>query len=149
MELYALTSTRYKCNVISGELDIAKRIANDFNLEEKRINKKFVSAGFLRNFIRNIIEYFNNDKDDFIIPEWLFDERKLIILRLPLSKSNEKFTKSVIKKLVIFTNNKCKLNIVWNTTNIRSLFQIKDNLKHYSCVVYKGNCLCGENSVNP
>ena len=39
-------------------------------------------------FIRNTNECFNKDKDDFIIPEWLFDERKLIILRLPFSESN-------------------------------------------------------------
>ena len=33
-----------------------------------------------------------------------------------------------MKKLVIFTNNKCKFNIVWNARNIRSLSQIKDNV---------------------
>ena len=126
----------------------AKGIANDFNFEVKCITKKFVSAGFPKNFIRNTTEYFNKDEHDYIIPEWLFDEQKLIILRLPFSVSNEKFTKSLIKKLVIFTNNKCKFNIVWNTRNIRSLFQIKDKVKHYSCVVYEGNCSCGENYVS-
>ena len=40
------------------------------------------------------------DKDNFIIPERLFDERKLIILRLPFSESNEIFTKSLIKSLL-------------------------------------------------
>ena len=68
--------------------------------------------------------------------------------RLPFSESNEKFTKSLIKKLVTFTNNKCKFNIVWKSRNIRSLFQIKGNVKHYSCVIYKGNCLFGENYVS-
>ena len=104
--------TRYKRNAITGELHRAKRIANDFNFEVKRIAEKFLSAGFPRNFIRNTTEYFNKDKDDYIIPEWLFDERKLIILQLPFSVSNEKFTKSPITKLVTFTNNKCKFNIV-------------------------------------
>ena len=33
------------------------------------------------------------DKDDYIIPEWLFDEKKLIILRLQFSESNKKITK--------------------------------------------------------
>ena len=142
--------TRYKYNVITGELHRTKRIANDFDFKAKCIIKKFLSAGFLRNFIRNAIEYFNKNKDDYIIPEWLFDERKVPILRLPFSKSNEKFIKGLIKKLIIFTSNKCKLNIVWNTRNIRSLFQIKNNVKHDSCVVYEGNCLCGKNSVmNP
>ena len=35
--------------------------------------------------MRNTIDYFNKDKDDFIIAEWLFDERKLVILRQPFS----------------------------------------------------------------
>ena len=82
-----------------------------------------------------------------IITEWLFGERKLIILRPPFSVSNKKFTKSLIKKLVIITNNRCKFNIVWNTRNIRSLFLIKDKVKQYSCVVYKSNCSCSENYV--
>ena len=78
-----------------SELHRAERIANDFNFEVKCITSKSLSAGFPRNFIRNNIEYFNKDKDDYIIPEWLFDERKLIIiLRLPFSESNKKFTKS-------------------------------------------------------
>lgn len=49
-------------------------IASDFNFEAKRMTKKFLSAAFQRNFIRNIIEYFSKDKDDYVIPEWLFDE---------------------------------------------------------------------------
>ena len=139
--------TRYKRNVITGELHSAKRIANDFNFEVKRITKKFLSAGFSRNFIGNTTEYFNKDKDDFIIPEWLFDEQKVILLQQPFSKSNEKFTKSLIKKLITFRNNKHKFNIVWNSRNIGSLFQVKDNVKHYSCIIYEGNCSCGENYV--
>ena len=55
--------------------------------------------------------------------------------------------KALPKKLVIFTNSKCKFNIAWNTKNIRSLFKIKDNVKHYSCIFYEGNCWCGENYV--
>ena len=71
----------------------------------KNITKKFVSTGFTRNFIENTSKYFNKDKDDFIVPKWVLDERKLIILELPLSE--------------------CKFNIVWNAGNIRSLFQMK------------------------
>ena len=46
-----------------------------------------------------------------------------------------------------FTNDKCKFNIVWSTRKSRSLFQIKDNAKHYSCIIYEGNCSCGESYV--
>ena len=87
-------------------------MANDFNFEVRNITKKVLSAGFPKNFMRNTIEYFNKDKNNYITSEWLFDERKLIILRLPFSESNEKFTKELIKMLVIFTKNKCKFNVV-------------------------------------
>ena len=90
----------------------ANRMANDFNFEVRNITKKVLSAGFPKNFMRNTIEYFNKDKNNYITSEWLFDERKLIILRLPFSESNGKYTKSLTKKFVIFTNNKCKFNIV-------------------------------------
>ena len=56
------------------------------------------------------------------------------------------YKKSYQKARSIY-NNKCKFNIVWNIRNIRSLFQIKDNVKHCNYVVYEGNCLCGENYV--
>ena len=72
--------TGYKRNVITGDLHRVKRIADDFNFEVKRIMKKFLSASFPMNSIRNTIEYFNKDKNDNIIPEWLFDERKPTIL---------------------------------------------------------------------
>ena len=102
MHLSSKIPTRYKRNAITGELHRAKRIANDFNFEVKRMTKKFLSAGFPRNFIRNTIGHFNKDKDDYIIPEWLSDERKLIILQLEFSEPNEKFTERLIKKIRIF-----------------------------------------------
>ena len=122
--------TRYKRNTITSEFHRTKRIAGDFNFEVKCITKKFLLARFPKNFIRNTIEYFNEEKNDYNIPEWLFDERKQVILRLTFSESNETFTKSLLKILVIFTNNKYKFSIIWNTRNIRSLFQIKDKVKH-------------------
>ena len=85
-------------------IELNKRIANDFNFEVKCITKEFLSAGFPRSFIWNIIEYFNKGKDDFIIPEWIFDEQMLIILKLLFSESNERYTKSLIRKLVILTS---------------------------------------------
>ena len=68
---YLKSPVKYKCNSIKGELHRAKRIANNFNFE---VILKFASAGFPRNFTGNTTEYFNKDKDDFIILEWLFDK---------------------------------------------------------------------------
>ena len=75
----------------------------------------------------------------------MFDERKLIILRLPFSESNEKFTKPYQKSCYIYIN--------VNSTLFRTLetldhsFKLKI-VKYYSCVVYEGSCSCGENYVS-
>ena len=83
-------------------------------------------------------------------PKFLHKSKSQLNTSLPLSESNEKFTKSLIKKLDIFRNNKCKFKIVWNTRDIRSLFHIRDNVKHYSCIIYAGNVCVVENmSLNP
>ena len=75
MHCSSKTTSRYQRNAITGESHKARRIANDFSFEVKRLTKELLSAGFPRNFIGNTIEYFNKDKDDYIIPEWSFDER--------------------------------------------------------------------------
>ena len=58
-----------------------------------------------------------------------------------------KICKKRYQKRVIFTNNKCKFNIVWDARNVTSIVKIKDSVKHYSCVVYEGNCSYGKNYV--
>ena len=50
--------------------------------------------------VRNIIEYFNEIKDDSINRVWLFDEGKFISVRLPLSKSIQKFIKNLSRSLL-------------------------------------------------
>ena len=50
-----------------GELHRAKKDSKRLKFENKRHNQKFVLVVFPRNLIRNTIEYFNRDKDDFII----------------------------------------------------------------------------------
>ena len=44
--------------------------------------------------------------------------------------------------------NDVKFNlIIWATKKNKSLFKIKDNVKHAICVIYKGICSCGNNYV--
>ena len=69
-----------------GELHRANRIANDFNFEVKHITKKFLLAGFPRNFMRNTIEYFNKDKNNHITPDYRF-QNQTKNLQKNLSKS--------------------------------------------------------------
>ena len=37
--------------------------------------------------------------------------------------------------------------ITWKTTNIRSLFPLKDKIHYKSCVIYKGDCSCGSRDI--
>ena len=67
---------RYKRNAITGELNRAKRIASDFNKEVKRIRQKYRNAVFSLKFINETICNFERGKEEMIIPESLFDERK-------------------------------------------------------------------------
>ena len=64
-------------------------------------------------------------------------------MRLPFAPVNETFVKSFINKLEIFT----KFSIVWNTRKIKSLFNYKDKVSHYSCIIYRGICSCGAHYI--
>ena len=91
--------TRYKRNAITCELHRAKRIADDFNFEVKRVTKEFLSAGFPKNFMRNTIECFNEEKND-MIPEWLFDERKVLFYDYRFQNQTKNLQKALSKSLL-------------------------------------------------
>ena len=38
--------------------------------------------------------------------------------------------------------------MIWKTRNIRTLFNLKDNMSHISSAVYEGKCNCGENYIS-
>ena len=130
----------YKRNAIKGELHRAKRIESYFNKELKRIRQKYRNAGFPLKFINETISNFEIEKEEIIIPEWLFDERKTFSVTLPYSSANEKFRKLFMRKV---TNDKVKVIIIWSTRKIQSLFNNNDKVKHHSCVIYRGICSCG------
>ena len=66
---------------------------------------------------------------------------------MAFSIKNDHFSKKFCDKLEFYTNGKVKFNIIWSTKKIKSLFKIKDNVKHLSCVVYHGICSCGNNYI--
>ena len=82
-----------------------------------------------------------------IIPQWLFEERKGFTIHVPFSPSNKSFVKSFISKLIYFTNEKCKFNVVWNTRKVKSLFPLKNKVERYSCVFFRGDCSCDQNYI--
>ena len=69
----------YKRKAITGELQRAKQIAINFKLENNRIRQNYCGAGYPIKVINNVINRFNQDYDELIIPQWLFDERKEVL----------------------------------------------------------------------
>ena len=138
---------RYKRNAINGELHRALRISSDFEEEKRRIKKKYLDVGFPSRFIDSVIRDFslapNPDMDD-IIPNWLFDDKQVLTVRLPFCPKNEEISKTFIRRLEEFTQEKFTFKIIWNTRTIRSLFPLKDRVEHRCCVIYEGICTCGE-----
>ena len=133
---------RYKRNAITGELHRTNKIASNFSNEMKRIKIKYLQAGFPIHAIHDAFRRFNQEEDEVLISQWLFDDWKECLIRLS-ALANEKFEKSFINELEIFRNYRVKFNIAWNTRKMNSLFNNKDKISHYSCVIYIGICLCG------
>ena len=98
-------------------------------------------------FINDTFFRFNEEKEELLIPKWLFDETKLVVIRLPFAPINEKFSMRFISKLQTFTNGKARFNIIWNTRKMQSLFNNKDKVQHLHCVIYKGVCSCGADYI--
>ena len=68
------------------------------DVEIKRIVEKYTAAGFPSRFVRSIIDNFDSGEDDFIIPHWLFEERKALTIHLSFSSSYESSVKTFISK---------------------------------------------------
>ena len=137
--------TNWKRNCIIGALHRAKRISTDFDKDIKTLENSFINAGYSKRFISHTINTFLNDssQDDNIIPNFLFEERKKVFIKLPFCGKNEKLSKTFIAKLNKFTNFKFIFIILWQTRQIKSLFNNIDKNTHRSKVVYKGDCSCG------
>ena len=71
----------------------------------------------------------------------MFDERKTVYFQLQFCVTNERKIKS-INKLEEFTNNIVKFIYHWKTRKLKSLFPLKDRIKHKANIVYKGTCSC-------
>ena len=84
---------RYKRNTITGELRRANKIESNFSDELKRIKIKYLQAGFPIHVINDVFRRFNQKKDELLIPQWLFDNRKECSIRLPFPLANEKFVR--------------------------------------------------------
>ena len=116
--------------IISSELHRAIQIAMDFDKELRRIKTKVLCATYPAKFINETFLRFNEEKEKLLIPKYLSDETKLVVIRLPFSLRNEKLSKHFISKFQTFTNGKVRFHIIWNTRKIQSLFNNKDQAQN-------------------
>ena len=142
--------TSWKRNSILGALHRAKRISTDLKSDVREITKIYLSAGYPKRFIQSTINNFNNslkNTDEKLIPEFMFEERKKVFIKLPYCPENEKLAKRFINKLNTYTCGKFIFIILWQTRKIRSLFNLKDTNHYKSNVVYRAECVCGETYI--
>ena len=71
------------------------KTAWDFEAEIQTITEKYLKVGYPIGFIKSLINDFKNSKEEeqLIIPEWLFDQRKKVLFKLPYCPSNERDVK--------------------------------------------------------
>lgn len=138
----------YKRNVVIGDLHRIKKISSNYKQETKVIKTKYHKAGYPTRFINSILNNFEQEKekeeDELLIPPMFFDERKEVSFQIPYCKRNEDCINKVVKKLEAFTNCKVKFRYYWKTRKLRSLFPLKDPVKHRANLIYQGTCSCKE-----
>ena len=60
----------------------------------ERIKIKYLQADFPVHIINEVYHRSNQERDELLIPQLLFDDRKECLIRLLLAPANEKFVKS-------------------------------------------------------
>ena len=132
------------------DLHRSKRISSNFEMEIKVIERKFRNADYPPQFLNNLIHQFFTPKnnDSFIIPPDLFEESKpFILVEIPYCEENENASKHFIKILEAFTNQRYRIAIKWRIKNVNSLFKVKSENPHPSCVIYRSKRSCGEEYI--
>ena len=87
-------------------------MATDFDMELRRIKKKFLHAGYPVKFISDTFFIFNTEREELLIPKWLFDEKKSVVVRLPFTPNIEKFSILFVSNLQTFTYGKVRFHII-------------------------------------
>ena len=84
--------TKWKRNCITTALHRAKLISTNFDKDIKTLETSFINAGYPKRFISHTINNLLNDSplDDNIIPNFLFEERKKIFIKLLFCGKNKR-----------------------------------------------------------
>ena len=103
-------------------------------------------------FVNSLIHEFTtaqtNEVNAFIIPPWLFEvKKKIVLVEMPYCLKYESSSKQFIKRFDKFTNDTFDVRIKWLTKKVKTLFSFKDKSVHQACKIYKGIFSCGEGYI--
>ena len=130
---------KIKRNIITNDLHRARKISSNFNDEVKEIKVKYEKARYPPRFVDSIIKDFKEKQSSVRdSPEEQKDKKPLVLLRIPFCEKNEKTARHFLVKLQEFTGNNYRFSILWQMKKIKTLFKLKDEVKHKANVVYKG-----------
>ena len=77
---------RYKRNALNGDLYRSWRISSNFYHEKNEIRNVYLRAGYPMRFVNSVIDVFQSEEHDTMIPNYLFNylESKPIVLKVVL-----------------------------------------------------------------
>ena len=110
------------------ELHRVKNLSSNFEQEVGIIGDEYIKARYPFCFINSVIDSFNQEKEDCLIPTSLFVERSSLPNTFWKQNGNE--ISSIIDNLEAFTNYKVKFRYFWKTRKVRYLFVLKDPAIH-------------------
>ena len=129
---------KIKRNIIKNDLHRAKKISTDFDAEIKEINKKYENAGYPKRYVNSVIKDFNEKDNKQTEIGSKKEDKRFVPVKIPFCDKNEKIGRHFLQKLNDFTGKKFAFTIVWQSRKIKTLFKIKDDIKHKANVIYKG-----------
>ena len=135
---------KIKRNVIRNDLHRAKKLCSNFNEGIQDIKQKYLHAKYPSRFIDSIVKDFTEKERTVQKSSSEDDEKPVVLIRVPYCEKNEKTGPHFLTKLRQFTNNKFNFRILWQSRKVKTLFKIKDDIKHKAKVIYKGT-----SNINP
>ena len=102
--MHSKVSFKYKRNGITGEVHRAKRIASDLMKKQKELEVNIQAQDTRNMLLKTLSRILTKIKDEFLVPPWLFDERKHVTIHLPFSSKKEKYCAYFINRLVFFNS---------------------------------------------
>ena len=132
---------KIKRNIITKDLHRAKKLSSNFNEEVLHLKQKYQNASYPVRFIESIIRDFKDKNREEKEKESRKDEKPFVLIRIPYCEKNEKIGPHFLAKLRAFNGNNYNFRIIWQMKKIKTLFKLKDEIRHKANVIYKGTSI--------